>query len=111
MNKSAIAISAATVALSLLAPKFAVADATIVKSTTVQYGDINLAKPEGANALYQRIRVAAHKVCTLDSEAWYGLQSLDRRQCIHRATEQAVMKVNSPVLVAMYKAKNNRTAS
>jgi UrcA family protein len=111
MKKSAIVISAATVALSLLAPPFAMADETIVKSTTVKYGDLNLASAAGANALYQRIRGAAHRVCTLDNESPYALQDSAKRKCIVDAIDQAVMKVNSPVLVAMYKAKNSRTSS
>jgi UrcA family protein len=111
MKTSAIVLGAATVALSLSAPQFAMASGTVTKSITVPYSDLNLANAAGANALYQRIRGAARKVCTLDGEVWYGTQSPALRQCIHSAIEQAVMKVNSPVLVAMYKAKNSRTAS
>ena len=111
MKKSAIVISAATVALSLLASQFAMASDTVTKSITVAYADLNLANAAGANALYQRIRGAARKVCTLDNESPYALQDSAKRKCIVDAIDQAITKVNSPVLVAMYKAKNSRTSS
>ncbi len=111
MKKSAIVISAATVALSLLTSQFSMASEAVTKSITVSYADLNLASAAGANALYQRIRGAAHKVCTLDNESPYEVQGLAKRKCIVGAIDQAIMKVNSPVLVAMYKAKSGRTSS
>ena len=111
MKKSAIVISAATVALSLLAPQFATANDIVTKSITVSYADLNLSHPAGANALYQRIRGAARRVCTVAGESPYEVQDLDKQKCIRDAIDQAVMKVNSPLLVAMYKAKNSRTSS
>lgn len=111
MKKSAIVISAALAALSLSASQFAAASDTVTQSITVSYGDLNLSNPAGASALYQRIRGAARKVCTVAGESPYEVQDLDKRQCILDAIDKAVMKVNSPVLVAMYKAKNSRTSS
>lgn len=111
MKTSAIILGATTVALSLLAPQFATANDTLTRSITVSYADLNLSNPAGASALYQRIRGAARKVCTVAGESPYEVQDLDKRQCIHQAIDQAIMKVNSPVLVAMYKAKNSRTSS
>ena len=110
MKKSAIVTSVATVALSLLAPQFAMADETVVKSATVKYGDLNLASTAGANALYQRIRAAAHRVCKLDYEPPYAMHDSGKRECVGRAIDQAIIKVNSPVLVAMYQAKKNPAA-
>jgi UrcA family protein len=111
MKNSAIVISAASVTLSLLAPHFSMASDTVTKSITVSYADLNLSNPAGASALYQRIRGAARRVCTVAGESPYEVLGLEKRQCIHQAIDQAIMKVNSPVLVAMYKAKNSRASS
>jgi UrcA family protein len=104
MKKSAIVLSAALVAMSLSASQFAAASDIVTKSVTVSYADLNLSNPSGARTLYQRIRGAARKVCTVAGESPYEVLDLDKRQCIHQAIDQAIMKVNSPVLVAMYKA-------
>jgi UrcA family protein len=111
MKKSAIVLAAVLVALSLSASQFAAASDTVTQSVTVSYADLNLSNPSGARTLYQRIRGAARKVCTVAGESPYEVQDLDKRKCILDAIDQAVMKVNSPVLVAMYKAKNSRTSS
>lgn len=110
MNKSAIVLGTAAVLLSLVTTQALAAKATIVKNVTVSYGDLNLKNDAGAKALYQRIRFAARKVCTLDNEPSFGLQSLERQQCIYQAIDVAVRKVNTPSVWAMYRASTNKAA-
>lgn len=106
MKKSAIVLGAALVAVSLSAPQLATAGDIVTKSATVTYADLNLSSPAGAKTLYGRIRTAARKVCTVNGESPYEFQNLDKRRCIRSAIDQAVMKVDSPVLVAMHAASN-----
>lgn len=85
-----------------LASGFAVsagaADGTEVRKITVKFGDLNASSPEGAAALYARIRSAAQSVCS---------QSLDpfatrAESCVHKAIADAVTKVNQPTLFLVY---------
>ena len=111
MKKSAIISGGAIAALSLLAPQLAMAEEPIVQSIAVSYADLDPSNAAGASQLYARIRWAARKVCTLDGEVGHIAQSRERAQCVQHAVDQAVMTVNNPVLVAMYRAKHNRTAT
>jgi UrcA family protein len=86
------------------APSFA-ADSVAVPSITVKFGDLNVASPEGASALYGRIRMAAKEVCSplsardLASQARMGA-------CVHKAIADAVTKVNQPALFLVYNQHN-----
>jgi UrcA family protein len=111
MTKSAIVSAASIAALSLSAPQFAAAAEPIVQSIAVSYADLDPSNTVGARLLYARIRWAARKVCTLDGELGHVALSRERAQCVQRAVDQAVMKVNNPLLVAMYRGKNNRTGT
>ena len=80
------------------------ADGITERSVTVKYGDLNLAKPEGASALYSRIVGAAHDVCDLPAE---GLTfRAEAQACREKAIANAVIKVGHPELTAIYNAKN-----
>jgi UrcA family protein len=111
MKKSAIVSGAFIAALSLLAPQLAMAEEPIVQSIAVSYADLDPSNAAGARQLYARIRWAARKVCTLDGEMGHVAQSRERAQCVQRAVDQAVMTVNNPVLVAMYRGKNHQTGT
>lgn len=111
MKKSAIASGAFIAAVSLLAPPLAMAGEPVVQSIAVSYADLDPSNAAGAKLLYARIRWAARKVCTLDDEMGHVAQSRERAQCIQRAVDQAVMTVNNPVLVAMYRGKNHQTGT
>jgi UrcA family protein len=67
---------------------------------TVRFGDLNLASPAGAKALYGRIRLAAHRVCevTADSDP---IQRVAVHTCIDKAIDDAVLHVNAPMLTAL----------
>jgi UrcA family protein len=70
-------------------------------SLPVQYGDLDLSRPEGVLKLYKRIEFAAQRVCET-----YASTELERRQaylkCYSKAVDDAVRKVGSDPLTAMY---------
>jgi UrcA family protein len=70
-----------------------------VASKTVKYADLNLQTVEGAKTLYNRIRAAAHQVCSptdRDAILREGMPS-----CINKAIDEAVKTVNAPNLTAL----------
>ena len=71
-----------------------------VPTIVVRYGDLDLSTTDGANALYQRISVAARQVCPLEYSRAVS-QVGKARACREAAIERAVNAVNSPQLVAM----------
>jgi UrcA family protein len=82
----------------------AIADSLDVPKVTVKYGDLNLSNPQGAAALYARIRSAAKSVCSQFDGPGIDPYRL-REICINQAISGAVAKVNSPELSAVYSAK------
>ena len=75
------------------------------QAAIVKYGDLNIASPQGAAALYTRIRAAAEQVCrSFDRRALASKELKDT--CIHKAIADAVTKVDQPALFAVYSAKN-----
>ena len=80
------------------------ADPNSQRSQTVSYRDINLLTIEGATALYQRIKRAAHSVC--DDPGVRGLESIQASvHCYQGVIAGAVIKVNSPLLTAVHGGK------
>jgi UrcA family protein len=99
----------ATAIFSALASSFTVvcaaADSTDAPSVVVKYGDLNVSSPQGAAALYGRIRVAAEAVCPhLDHADLQSKMHMD--VCVDKAIADAVTKVDQPALLAVYNAKN-----
>jgi UrcA family protein len=76
-----------------------------VRKITVKFGDLNVSTPEGAAALYARIRSAAKTVCAPDDYAYFPFRT-GVSECIQKAIADAVMKVNQPALVAVYNERN-----
>jgi UrcA family protein len=71
-------------------------DAT-VRSITVSFGELDLTKPAGAEALYRRIKKAARAVCdSYDSPTPWNLKA--QKQCSKTAIDDAVAQVNAPLL-------------
>jgi UrcA family protein len=72
----------------------------------VHYADLNLSSPQGAAALYVRIRRAADSVCPDINLS--DLASKARKDaCVHKAIADAVITVNQPALFAQYNANNS----
>jgi UrcA family protein len=94
---------------SALAPGFAAvsaaADSTDAPQVVVKYGDLNVSNPQGAAALYARIRKAAESVCPRFERSDLGsMVRIDN--CVHKAIADAVTMVNQPALFAQYNARN-----
>lgn len=76
-----------------------------VPTVTVSYADLNLDLTEGAATLYRRIRAGAGDVCK-SLESREPARQMQWQRCIHKATAEAVAKVDKPVLTTYYRAKN-----
>jgi UrcA family protein len=86
-------------------PPFAADIESDVPRVTVRFGDLDLSKPQGAEALYRRIRAAAEQVCRrLDG---MDLGSKARASdCREKAIADAVNTLNRPALLDLYRAKH-----
>ena len=74
-----------------------------VPSVTVRYADLDLSTSAGANALHQRIQAAAKQVCS--SPGADPIEQIGWRSCYRKAVDDAVRKVNSPMLIAVHTGK------
>ncbi|HEY4971667.1 MAG TPA: UrcA family protein [Steroidobacteraceae bacterium] len=79
-------------------------------SKTVRYSDLDISKPEGAKALYQRIRAAARDVCDL-SIAGDPVLRAATQACVDTAIDNAVRKVDAPALTSLRFGGDIRLAS
>jgi UrcA family protein len=83
--------------------------AIATRSITVNYRDLNLSTIEGATALYQRLKGAAHRVC---DEPTSGLDEHRAYQACYRAAiADAVAKVNSPLLTKVFDGPNSKATA
>ena len=76
------------------------------RSETVKFGDLDLGTPAGVQALYGRIHAAARRVCEQPAGE---LQAA--RKCMTRAENEAIGKVNVPLLTAFYQKKTGNHPS
>ena len=87
----------------------AAADDLAVPQATIRFGDLNLASPQGAKVLYERIVSASYIVCQPfdrdrnDQPAPFAAQA-----CQRKLIADAVTKIGKPALYAAY---NNRNAT
>ena len=80
------------------------------RSIRVSYGELDLTKPAGAESLYRRIRKAAFTVCgAYDSPMPWSYTA--KSACFKTAVDEAVSKVNSPLLTSVHRNENTRLAS
>jgi UrcA family protein len=68
--------------------------ATYETSTVVRYADLDLSQPEGAKALYRRIKIAARQACG-DPDIRDLRLYARYRECYEHAVASAVEKVKS----------------
>jgi UrcA family protein len=100
----------AAVTLSLATNSFASTSDDDVRKVTVSYAEFDLSKPAGAEALYRRIKRAAFLVCGgQDSPITWNRSQKDR--CFSTSVDEAVAKVNAPLLSALHEGQNTRVAS
>ena len=84
----------------------AAADNSEVRSETVHYADLNLSSPQGAAALYRRIKWAARDVCGWNDDV-LEMQA-DARACVEKAIADAVTRVGRLELTAIYNANHRQ---
>jgi UrcA family protein len=82
----------------------------LVATQRVSFKDLNLNSPEGAAALYGRIKKAAYMVCGPgDSFDLSQLRAL--HSCVDGAVSGAVAQVDSPMLTSLYREKTGKADS
>lgn len=69
-------------------------------SVVVRYGDLDLSTTEGVRTLYQRITVAARKVCPYDNSKQLSLVTKSYA-CREAAIEHAVASIHNTQLAAL----------
>lgn len=77
-----------------------------VKSVEVSISGYDLAKPEDAQILYQKIRAAAKRACRTSASHQTLRERAEERDCREEAIEQAVTQLDEPVLTIVMKAEN-----
>lgn len=80
----------------------AAADDSEVRSETVHFADLNLSTPQGATALYRRIKWAARDVCEWNDDLLE--MQVNAQPCVDKAIADAVTRVGRPELTAVYNA-------
>ncbi|MBS0366673.1 MAG: UrcA family protein [Proteobacteria bacterium] len=76
------------------------ATATITRTATVGYSDLNLSTEQGNHALFQRLTLAASNVCPVeDIRDLVAMQ--DARACRSNALKQAVSDLHNERLAAI----------
>lgn len=84
----------------------AAADNSEVRSETVHYADLNLSSPQGAAALYRRIKWAARNVCGWNDDV-LEMQA-DAQACVDKAIADAVIRVGRLELTTIYNANHRQ---
>ena len=96
---ASVAITAVGIASGITTSSRAAAPATI----EVRYAGLDVSQPVGAQLLYRRLQQAAQRVCgkldPIDVGAYLRWQ-----QCYDAALQRAVLQVNAPQLLAVYRS-------
>jgi UrcA family protein len=79
-------------------------ESTTPPQAIVKFGDLDISTPQGAIALYGRIRSAADRVCWPKYSSDNVTSQLNNA-CMQQVIAEAVMEVNRPALSAVYEAK------
>ncbi len=95
---SVIAASLITLSWAAYTGQARAADDIVVGVEKVSYADLNLATEAGAKVLYDRLRRAADRVCTIQGsvlkDGW--------RLCYEKALNSAVASVDEPLIAALH---------
>jgi UrcA family protein len=84
----------------------AAADDSEVRSETVHFADLNLSTPQGATALYRRIKWAAEDVCGWNDDLLE--MQVHAQPCVDEAIADAVTRVGRVELTAIYNANHRQ---
>jgi UrcA family protein len=100
--------SSATALCGVLASSFAAlaaaSDSFAPLTVRVNYGDLDVGRPQDAAVLYRRIRAAAENVCS-PHEITGLAAKMHLNTCINKAVSRAVATVDAPALSRVYSAK------
>jgi UrcA family protein len=103
-------ITAALIAALLIAPghpmaadamQLAPRSVATNSGTAVRFADLDVSKPEDVARLYARISRTARDICGRSNADGDGRMSLEER-CIAKTIEDAVSRINRPMLTALY---------
>ncbi len=78
---------------------------TVKGSVAVSYAELDLTKPAGATALYERLQRAAAEVCGLNVRTvglTGGASTAQKKACYQDALSRAVAQVDAPLLEAQH---------
>jgi UrcA family protein len=98
----ALSISLAVTIFASGSPALAEPDAP--KSVTVRYGDLDLARAEGASALYARIRAAAREVCAAAKQPG-AARHAEWNACRRHAIDRAVASLGHASITQLHAAR------
>jgi UrcA family protein len=101
----ALSIAFTTTSLPVQAGESAATGESNIK---VKFRDLDLSKPEGVAALYQRIERSARLVCTDSSSPWDAGRVETFKRCYQGAIEDAVSSINQPQLTALHQSKTTK---
>jgi UrcA family protein len=106
MSLKITTLAAAALALAALTQPASAGGGFVQSSVTVSYADLNLSSPEGAKALYKRIKQAATTACG-PKPAGIVLQRFasaqwEYKSCIRGAVDNAVASLNNPLVSAYH---------
>ncbi len=105
----ALALAGSMFALSI--SQAAQAGAPAAPALQVKIGDLDLEKPAGVEALYQRLQFAAQKVCGPSSVTGTRISMREQKACVNSAVENAVHQINKPALTAYHESHGDRGAA
>lgn len=99
-----LALSCTAISANAQADQPAVAEVRESMTYPVGYSDLDVTKLKGAKTLYLRIRHAADLLC--ESAATWGKK--EGKACVRKALDDAVARVNVPLLTQYYELRSNR---
>jgi len=71
-----------------------------VGQVKVRYGDLDLNRTDGADALIRRVRAAAETVCGVDADRRDLGRAKLQSACVTRITEATIRRIDSPAVTA-----------
>ena len=77
------------------------------QSVTVRFAELNLNDTEGARILYARIRSASATVCGTRWSVLGGLQDWAWKECYRATLDDAVRRINRPLLSDLHRSLRN----
>ena len=81
------------------------------KQMAVNYADLNISRPTGAEVLITRMRAAAAQVCGPAPDMRDLVMYRFYRQCIAESVERGVATVNAPVVTEVYRGNTTVVAA